>query len=244
MEKRCESVEMTREEKIESLNIWCVNHACDSEHCRIYDVCHQYPGSWDEQSDDVIDKVFDELWEGEDKVINYLKDEMKRQMVEEVKLTGDQTAKADAGKAEIRLVPMEIVWAIAWIRMYGNRKYGDPENWKTVEPERYRDAMMRHLLAYISDPKSVDEESGYPHLWHAACNLAFLMHFDYGDMCHYDFAVKKSEWEKTGKEAVENNHVSPSEEMRKLGDYLGDYFANELRKRIENVKDFGEETEA
>ena len=97
-----------------------------------------------------------------------------------------QTAKADAGKAEIRLVPMEIVWAIAWIRMYGNRKYGDPENWKTVEPERYRDAMMRHLLAYISDPKSVDEESGYPHLWHAACNLAFLMHFDYGEEVLHD----------------------------------------------------------
>ena len=100
--------------------------------------------------------------------------------------TGNQEAKADAGKAEIRLVPMEIVWAIAWIRMYGNRKYGDPENWKTVEPERYRDALMRHLLHYISDPKSVDEESGYPHLWHAACNMAFLMHFDYGEEVLHD----------------------------------------------------------
>ena len=97
-----------------------------------------------------------------------------------------QKAKADAGKAEIRLVPMEIVWAIAWIRMYGNRKYGDPENWKLVEPERYRDALMRHLLAYISNPKSVDEESGYPHLWHAACNMAFLMHFDYGEEVLHD----------------------------------------------------------
>lgn len=102
-----------------------------------------------------------------------------------IKMFG-QKAKADAGKAEIRLVPMEIVWAIAWIRMYGNRKYGDPENWKTVEPERYRDALMRHLLAYISDPKSVDEESGYPHLWHAACNMAFLMHLDYGEEVLHD----------------------------------------------------------
>lgn len=104
----------------------------------------------------------------------------------EAALSKTQEAKADAGKAEIRLVPMEIVWAIAWIRMYGNRKYGDPENWKTVEPERYRDALMRHLLAYISDPKSVDEESGYPHLWHAACNMAFLMHFDYGEEVLHD----------------------------------------------------------
>lgn len=106
----------------------------------------------------------------------------------------DQKAKADAGKAEIRLVPMEIVWAIAWIRMYGNRKYGDPENWKTVEPERYRDALMRHLLAYISDPKSVDEESGYPHLWHAACNMAFLIHMDYGPMAYFDW--NEEQWKK------------------------------------------------
>ena len=96
------------------------------------------------------------------------------------KVVLNQEAKADAGKAQISLVPMEIVWAIAWIRMYGNRKYGDPDNWKTVKPQRYRDALMRHLLHYISDPESVDEESGYPHLWHAACNMAFLMHFDYG----------------------------------------------------------------
>ena len=122
-----------------------------------------------------------------------------------------QVAKADEGKAPISLVPMEIVWAIAWIRKYGNEKYGDPDNWKTVEPERYRDALMRHILHYISDPKSVDEESGYPHLWHAACNMAFLMNMDYVGMCHYDFAVEKSKWEKIGKEAVENLISSPSE---------------------------------
>lgn len=112
----------------------------------------------------------------------------------EAALSKTQEAKADAGKAEIRLVPMEIVWAIAWIRMYGNRKYGDPENWKTVEPERYRDALMRHLLHYISDPESVDEESGYPHLWHAACNMAFLIHMDYGPMAYFDW--NEEQWKK------------------------------------------------
>ena len=86
----------------------------------------------------------------------------------------DQTAKADAGKPEITLVPTQIIRDIAVIRMYGNKKYGDPDNWKTVEPVRYRDALMRHLLAYIDDPASVDDESGLPHLWHAACNIAFL----------------------------------------------------------------------
>lgn len=86
----------------------------------------------------------------------------------------DQTAKADAGKPQLRLVPSQIIRDIARIREYGNAKYGDPDNWKTVEPERYRDAAYRHLLAYIDDPAGVDEESGLPHLWHLACNVAFL----------------------------------------------------------------------
>lgn len=86
----------------------------------------------------------------------------------------DQSIKADAGKPQLTLVPRRIIWDIAAIRMYGNQKYGDPENWRDVEPQRYRDALMRHLLKYLDDPKSVDEESGLPHLWHLACNVAFL----------------------------------------------------------------------
>ena len=40
---------------------------------------------------------------------------------------------------------------------------------------------MRHLLAYIDDPKSIDAESGLPHLWHAACNMAFLCEMEVHD---------------------------------------------------------------
>lgn len=86
----------------------------------------------------------------------------------------DQTAKSDAGKPELTLVPRKIIFDIAAIRMYGNAKYGDPDNWKTVEIERYRDAAFRHFLAYLDDPQGVDAESGLPHLWHLACNIAFL----------------------------------------------------------------------
>lgn len=93
---------------------------------------------------------------------------------------GDQTAKADAGKPQITLVPRRIIWDIAAIRMYGNQKYGDPENWRDVEPQRYMDALMRHLLKYLDDPTGVDEESGLPHLWHAACNIAFLCEMEDG----------------------------------------------------------------
>lgn len=86
----------------------------------------------------------------------------------------NQEAKADAGKPQLTLVPRQIIWDIARIRMYGNEKYGSPDNWKTVEIERYRDAAFRHFMAYLDDPHGVDEESGLPHLWHLACNIAFL----------------------------------------------------------------------
>lgn len=89
-------------------------------------------------------------------------------------MQNDQSIKADAGKPRLSLVPPEIIKDIARVREYGLQKYGESESWRRVEPERYRDAMFRHLLAYIADPASCDEESGLPHLWHLACNAAFL----------------------------------------------------------------------
>jgi hypothetical protein len=86
----------------------------------------------------------------------------------------DQTAKADAGKLPLTLVPTDLIRAVGAVRQYGVSKYGDPDNWKRVEPQRYRDAAFRHFLAYLDDPEGLDE-SGLPHLWHCACNLAFLI---------------------------------------------------------------------
>lgn len=91
---------------------------------------------------------------------------------------GDLTdAKADNGKPKLSLVPSAIIYDIAKVREYGTKKYHDPENWRQVEPQRYRDAAYRHFLAYIDDPDGVDEESGLPHLAHLACNIAFLCQF-------------------------------------------------------------------
>ena len=85
-----------------------------------------------------------------------------------------QFAKADNGKLQISLVPTQIIKDIAEVRMYGNNKYHAPNNWVLVEMNRYVDALMRHLLAFLDDPDSIDEESGIPHYKHAACNMAFI----------------------------------------------------------------------
>ena len=86
----------------------------------------------------------------------------------------DQMIKADAGKPRLTLAPRKILFEIAKVREYGLKKYGDPENWRKVEVERYRDAAFRHFMAYLDDPEGVDAESGLPHLSHLACNVAFL----------------------------------------------------------------------
>ena len=89
----------------------------------------------------------------------------------------DQQAKADAGKPRPTLVPVSLIEAVTAIRMYGNEKYHDPENWRQVEPQRYRDALYRHWLAYLKG-EQCDQESGLPHLWHLACNAAFLIEME------------------------------------------------------------------
>ena len=93
-------------------------------------------------------------------------------------MQNDQSIKADAGKLRLTLVPRAIIKAIAEIREYGVNKYGENESWRKVEVERYKDAAFRHFLAYLDDPSGVDEESGLPHLWHLACNIAFLIELE------------------------------------------------------------------
>ena len=83
--------------------------------------------------------------------------------------------KADAGKPDYTLVPAQILDAIEAVREYGVKKYDDPLNWKTVSPDRYWKAILRHVRAAWDDPAKLDEESGLPHLWHIACNIAFMI---------------------------------------------------------------------
>ena len=81
-------------------------------------------------------------------------------------------------KIQLTLVPRKIITAIAKVRMYGNIKYNainNPDNWKNNPKKDFQDAAYRHLMAYLDDNDSIDEESGLPHLHHLACNIAFLI---------------------------------------------------------------------
>lgn len=80
------------------------------------------------------------------------------------------------GKLKLSLVPPQIIFDIAEVREYGNKKYpdGGKDNWKNVGIDDYKDALLRHTLKYLQDPKGKDEESGIEHYKHMACNIAFI----------------------------------------------------------------------
>ena len=89
----------------------------------------------------------------------------------------EQEAKADKDKPRPSLVPPALIRGTDAVREYGTKTYGSPDNWRKVEPQRYWDALLRHVLAAWNDWKAVDPESGMPHLWHIACNAGFLMQY-------------------------------------------------------------------
>ena len=93
----------------------------------------------------------------------------------------DQQYKADAGKAQPDLLEMGFARALRLVQAtleYGALKY-EAHSWRGVPggKERYKAALIRHLLAH-SQGEKLDPESGLPHLAHALCNAAFIYELD------------------------------------------------------------------
>ena len=127
-------------------------------------------------------------------------------------MESDQIAKRDAGKPRPTLVPTRIIWAITRVREFGCQKYSDPDNWKKVEPQRYRDAAYRHWLAYLENVDSIDEESGLPSLWHLLTDIGFLVVLEWGR--HVKSMLRRSETapggSTTGETVLGNETTLPS----------------------------------
>lgn len=81
--------------------------------------------------------------------------------------------KNDSEKLQPTLLPIKALKGATRVLMFGANKYSR-DNWRYVEKDRYKDALVRHLWSYLEDPKGVDEESGLPHIDHLLCNALFL----------------------------------------------------------------------
>lgn len=92
-------------------------------------------------------------------------------------MSNEKGVKHDTGKNQLDLVPPELDEAVGKILTFGAVKYG-PHNWRGgLKYSRVVAALLRHLNAYRAG-KVLDPETGMSHLWHAGCNLAFLITFD------------------------------------------------------------------
>ena len=81
--------------------------------------------------------------------------------------------KFDSGKNMVSLVDPKFILGVGQILTFGANKYAK-NNWKLNEDlDRYKDATLRHMYAYLSG-ELLDPESGLPHLDHVACNIMFL----------------------------------------------------------------------
>jgi hypothetical protein len=85
--------------------------------------------------------------------------------------------KNDQGKNRLDLISAETIDALGKVLTHGCQKYG-PNNWREgIAYSRVFGATLRHLNAWhageINDP-----ESGLPHLFHALCELSFLVTYE------------------------------------------------------------------
>lgn len=99
----------------------------------------------------------------------------------------DEGRKDDGDKDRFDLIPPEGMFAVARVLTFGARKY-DERNWERgMKWSRVFGALMRHMWAWWAGKGptsenfafgSLDDETGFSHLWHAGCCIMMLIAFE------------------------------------------------------------------
>jgi len=84
------------------------------------------------------------------------------------------------GKPILSYVPFKALEKIAKVREFGINKYSDDASWKNVNRIDFIDATLRHLHKHMdairyNEGSVIDDESGLPHLDHAATSLILAL---------------------------------------------------------------------
>lgn len=88
-----------------------------------------------------------------------------------------EAVKFDGDKVRMELIPPELLTAVGTVLTFGAEKYA-ARNWELgMDWSRVYGALLRHLNAWMAG-EAADPETGYSHLWHAACCITFLLSFE------------------------------------------------------------------
>jgi hypothetical protein len=98
-----------------------------------------------------------------------------------------QATKFDRDKSRLDLIAPELLFALGHVLRFGAAKYAE-RNWeKGMQWGRVFGAANRHLWAWWggAGPTThsflfgdLDSETGFSHLWHAACCVMFLLAYE------------------------------------------------------------------
>jgi hypothetical protein len=86
--------------------------------------------------------------------------------------------KQSADKLDWTILPFSVLERTVEIMNYGAKKY-TPLNWLKVPKEEYVKALLRHLIAYLTN-EEIDPESNHHHIDHLICNAIFLSYHIHG----------------------------------------------------------------
>ena len=84
--------------------------------------------------------------------------------------------KYDNLKPRWSLVPPGVMAQVVDVLTFGAAKYSS-DNWMHVDPEKYYNALHRHVDAWRNGER-LDQETGKHHLAHALCCLMFMLWHD------------------------------------------------------------------
>jgi hypothetical protein len=88
--------------------------------------------------------------------------------------------KYDQNKPDLSMVSYDLMEEVAYVRMFGEKKYAR-DNWKRgFKVTRSCAAALRHIFLFLSGETN-DSESGRSHLAHAVCCLEHAIY----DMRHH-----------------------------------------------------------
>jgi len=83
--------------------------------------------------------------------------------------------KGDGDKLDYTLLEWSSFRDLVKLMMFGAKKY-NRDNWRKVEPQRYKQALLRHVAAF-AEGEWLDEDSGVPHCACIMFNTMVLIWF-------------------------------------------------------------------